>query len=834
MGLERQRLDAIPKELRALSRWVAWRSSSNPSPGQKPRKIPVNPRDGSAASSTDPSTWGTFEEAVRCANARLLAGVGFMLEGSGYTGFDWDHCRDSTTGMIDEGALADVTVLGSYAEVSPSGLGLRAIARGKLPPGGRKKKSVEMYDSGRYLTFTGHTLDGVPAGVEERQAQINQLHSKYFGEPKGAPHADKGEQSAPDLELDDDALVHRAFMAKNGPKFRALWEGRIEGYGSQSEADLALCANLAFWTGADPSRMDRLFRRSGLYREKWDETHGDQTYGAMTIAKAMSSSRRLRGAATPATGSRRLTDSGNAERLVDRFGPDLRYCHPWKKFLVWKGGRWCSDQEARALGFSKHIARGLYGEASKCLDPNQREAIARWAHTSEKAERRRAMVELVRCEPGIPVLPGQLDQHPFKLNCANLTLDLATGEVYEHRREDCLTRLCPTRYEPSAQCPRFLAFLERVQPDDEVRAYLKRFFGYCLCGDVGEQVLGVSTGEGANGKSVLMGALQHTLSPDYAIQIPSDLLLNRDQRGHPTEIADLFGVRLAIGIETPKGRALDESLVKQLTGGDRLRARRMKENFWEFDPTHKLVLVTNHMPSITASDYAMIRRLHVVRFDVTIPDSERDRKLPGKLKSEREGILVWLVEGFHEWRERGLDPPSSVLWTPPTASSPRTPVEEFVELFIVRKLGARTRATVLFDAFLHWCAENGSPAVSQQEFGSYLGRKGFGRKKTGGTYVYLDLLLHAPDGVGKGRLGTKGTTLPIDRSAESHERANGGSSPAGPQSSLFAGSAAQKEQEACVQGNDPVARRDVADSRSDLFPEELVWHDDGSEVGNGA
>jgi putative DNA primase/helicase len=458
----------------------------------------------------------------------------------------------------------------------------------------------------------------------------------------------------------------------------------------------------------------------------------------------------------------------------------MRHCHAWKKWLLYRGGYWQLDDAGIALARSKHVARLILTEAASCEDKAVRTALIEHSHRTEKAERRKAMVDLARCESRIPILHTQLDRHPYLLNCANGTLDLETFKKHDHRASDYLTKQCPTAYVPDAQCPLWLQTIERVLPDERVRAYLQRYFGYALTGDVSEQVLLTALGVGANGKSTIMCTIQDVLSSAYAIQIATDMLLTKDRESHPTDLADLFGVRLAIGTETPKGRALDERLVKQLTGGEPIRARRMREDFWEFPPSHKFILVTNHMPEVSADDYAVTRRLHVLRFDVTIPEADRDKQLLRKLKREREGILAWAVEGRRMQLEQGLAAPDEVLFKPSTATETKSPPEEFIASFVVRQPGSRTRASVLFDAYTSWCGRNNKPIASQQDFGSMLGRLGFGSKKSEGVIVYVDTLLR-PD---REDQGPQGPLLPLNVLSTPREGVNGESGPSHPYSSL--------------------------------------------------
>ena len=267
-------LDKIPPALKAFRQWVCYR----------PNKVPVNPKSDDNAKADDPDTWGEFDQAVRHWEAHRgngIAGVGFEFSpGDPYAGVDLDKCRNPETGEIEPWALEIVRHFNSYTEVSPSGTGLHIWIKGKLPPGGRHKGKIEMYDTGRYFTVTGHHLEGTPTTIEARQTELEALHKEVFGKLQTPP---KNSDSGPAMELSDFALIDKALNAPNRAKFAALWAGDTSAYASPSEADLALCSLLAFWTGPDPARIDRLFRESRLYREKWER----QDYRDRTITKAL-------------------------------------------------------------------------------------------------------------------------------------------------------------------------------------------------------------------------------------------------------------------------------------------------------------------------------------------------------------------------------------------------------------------------------------------------------------------------------------------------------------------------------------------------------------------
>ncbi|MCC7172163.1 MAG: hypothetical protein IT459_17085 [Planctomycetes bacterium] len=540
---------------------------------------------------------------------------------------------------------------------------------------------------------------------------------------------------------------------------------------------------LAFWGRGDSALIDRLFRRSGLMRAKWDTKRGSITWGQQTINKALAGKTKFykpKHAVNVKPGEPiKCTDTGNAERWVLASNSDFRFTFPWNKWSEWDGKRWRLDCLGRAMSLGKKVARSIYREAEQAKDSGVADAIAKWATSSEKVERRKAMIELAKSEVGIPILPEEFDSDPWLLNCRNGTLDLRTLQLRPHRREDYITKLTRVDYNPKATCPNWLSFLERILPDREVRDFVQQVFGWTVVGEQREQYIVFLVGEGANGKSTLLTAIQNTIGGDYAIQAAPEVLLTRRDRGHPTELADLFGVRIAVCTEVGEGRTLDEALVKRLTGGDKVRARRMREDFWEFDPTHHLFVAANHRPIIHGTDHAIWRRIIVVPFDVTIPEAEQDLKLPQILKSERAGILTWIVEGCRLWQENGrLNPPKQVLLAVEDYRQEMDILGQFIAERCVVSAHAKVWSMHIYEAFTAWLALRGEPPISHRDFSARMKGRGFELTKIG-RMVFKGVALLSWDGPtqAKGGLGSH-SALPPSTRARREESADP------PQSSL--------------------------------------------------
>ncbi len=424
------------------------------------------------------------------------------------------------------------------------------------------------------------------------------------------------------------------------------------------------------------------------------------------------------------------TDTGNAERLVRLHGADLRHVHTWGRWLAWDGRRFAPDTSGEVQRRAKATVRAAYAEAAQIGDAEKRKALVSWARKSESRVRIDAMIGLARSEPGVPVAHGDLDADPLALVVENGTLDLTTGRLREHRRADLATKMAPVAFDETAKAPLWCAFLERILPDAEVRAFVQRAAGYSLTGETGEQVLFLAWGSGANGKSTFVEALLAMLG-DYGIKTQAETLLAKRENAIPNDVAALRGARFVAAVESEEGRRLAEVRVKELTGGDTVSARFMRAEWFTFQPVCKLWLATNHRPTVRGTDEAIWRRLRLIPFNVTVPAAERDRTLLARLRGDLPGILAWAVEGCLEWQRDGLKPPDAVMAATSSYRAEQDVIGAFLADRCVIAPGVFVTSADLYRSYRAWAEGAGEDMLTKRALGLVLRDRGFDAERAG-------------------------------------------------------------------------------------------------------
>lgn len=429
-----------------------------------------------------------------------------------------------------------------------------------------------------------------------------------------------------------------------------------------------------------------------------------------------------------------LNDIGNAQHYATTYKNELRYCAPWQKWLTWDGARWKIDDEGRPLKLAKELVNKMFSDAMELRGGQV------FKHVCETAQLTRLKAMIALAGPELPIKIEELDQDGWILNCRNGVVDLTSGKIRPHDRTEGITKLCPTEFDLNSEAPAWNKFLRDVFVDDELIQFVQRLFGYFLTGDVSEQKLALFWGTGANGKSTLLNAFMDTIGPDYTMQCMPDFLMEKKSESHPTEKASLFGKRFVSCVETEASRKLAESTVKMLTGGEKIMARRMREDFWEFDPTHKLVLCTNHRPIISGTDHGIWRRLLLVPFLQRFDGERQDKHLPEKLKAERAGILAWAVRGCLEWQRIGLNPPPCVCSATEDYRSSEDIFGRFIADCCVVNKSTAVKFAELYERFEKWADDAGEFLPSKRVVGAWLEENGFEKYSANGRW-YRGLIL---------------------------------------------------------------------------------------------
>lgn len=437
------------------------------------------------------------------------------------------------------------------------------------------------------------------------------------------------------------------------------------------------------------------------------------------------------------------TDDALALSFTRRYAEDWRYCAQWGKWLVWTGSRWQPDDTLLVIHLIRHICR----EAALRASSHRLAAKLASSSTVNGVER------LARSERRHASTSDEWDSDPWLVNTPGGVADLRTGRLRPQDRADRMTKI--TTATPKGTCPRWLSFLSDItRGDADLTAYLQRVIGYCLTGVTSAHALFFLYGTGANGKSVFVNVIT-TILGDYAANAPMDTFMEARTDRHPTDLAGLRGARFVSSIETEQGRRWNESKVKAITGGDKVSARFMRQDFFEYVPQFKLVIAGNHKPSIRNVDEAMKRRLHLIPFTVTIPPEKRDGRLTEKLLRERDGILTWAVEGCLAWQREGLKQPASVMSATDEYFEAEDALGQWIDERCLLATACREGISELFADWREWAERAGEYVGSVKRFSESMVARKFEKcrlhggaraiagislrpKPYGGSYPYRD------------------------------------------------------------------------------------------------
>jgi putative DNA primase/helicase len=677
--------DRLPADVLAARAFLLWRKEEG-------RKIPYytngERRSGENGSARDRQRLVTFNPAVAAYSRGGLDGIGLaLLPELNIIALDFDDCR-STDGTLTKAVAQFVDE--SYAEVSPSGTGVRVLLRGTMP--NSKTKGVEVFSTKGYVTLTGNRLNGAQV------ADLTPVMRERLQSMAGKIHVDFTEAKP---RLDRERIL----------------AGVDKG---EREVDLFKLACSYIGRGLNRQEVEGLIGRAA---EKCNPPFGHEEAMRM-VAQT------YKRYARPQHAGERNTDLGNARRLIRHYGAEVRWT-PSIGWLIWNGNRWHPDEgDAEVMQRAKRTVVEMYQEAAALPSDEDRLALAKWATSSESAARLKAAVELARTEPDVHVDIEKLDAHPLLLCVSNGVVDLRTGRLREARPEDLITKQAPVVSDPRARAPMWDAFIKRIFDEDQnLIAFLRRAVGYTLTGETMEKCLFFLYGpEGDNGKSTFIETLRALLG-EYATKTRAEVLMRSisPHKGATPEVVALRGARLVVASELSDRQRFDEAFLKDLTGGiDTIAGRNLYKGPIQFRPTAKFWLYGNHRPQMRSDDDAAWRRIYLVPFQIRIPRAEQDRALPEKLRGELPGILNWALAGLSEFqRMGGLRPPEKVLAAVAEYRSEQDTHGQFFGERCSKEGSAREILSVVYDDYKSWGARAGQGYLSKLKFVGLLQTHGF-------------------------------------------------------------------------------------------------------------
>lgn len=695
----------IPNEIKSLNQWVCWNEETVK--GRK-TKIPYQV-NGRKADTTKLETWESFGNILRTfINEKgKFSGIGFVLsEDVGIVGIDWDHVRNPDTGEWDEEALEEILSLKSYAELSPSGIGAHVLIKGKIPGDRRRKGNLEMYQNYRYFTVTGEHIVGTPKTVTKCQEAIDKLYKKRFGEDDTEPR--KGKEIK---EQEDDDIIKEITRTKEGSLlFSGEWDSRK--YPSQSEADEALCCIIARKT-EDKNRIDRIFRRSGLYREKWEI----ETYRNPTIENALKFIHKKEG--KEVTNSEiRLPFNVVAERIMRKF--HIFTMRDTKQIYVYESGVYKAEgAEAKLDTAIREEYKTLFIEQWEEIYPSSSPDFipaAKTGYVSEVIAYIRAYTHKSREE---------MDTQQGKyINLKNGLFNLITWKLEEHRPDYFSIQQIPVNYSPDEKCPKINKFLTEVVESEDTTLLLE-WAGYCLTPDCSFQKAVLIYGEGGNGKSVFLSVLQalvgfENVSAESLQQLDTDRF----------SVAKLYGKLVNICADIPHTKMYKSDVFKKITGGDILRGEEKYKSPFEFKNTAKMIFSANDIPQ-GGKDYSFYRRWMLIKFPNTFKEGKKNNYLIKELTEEKElsGLLNLTLEGLKRLREN-----DKFSYTKTVEDTEKEYVlnSNHVALFASEMLQASDddcSTTDMYLSYLTWTGFRGIKPYANNEFSKKLKDLGYTNRR---------------------------------------------------------------------------------------------------------
>lgn len=721
--------DSIPQELISKGLWCCWRKTDK-------GKVPYDCLKHTMAKSNDRKTFYPFDVAIKYLQYYDGLGIGIF---NGFSAIDIDNCI--VDGVISDMAQEIIDYCQSYTEISPSGTGIRIIFKPNKNVNfdknnyyiNNRKIKLEIYIenvTNKFVTITGNTI----LHCDINTVDIEYILNKYM--KKNAIMVNKNPTGVAVSDIN-------TFLPKD-KKLNELWNNVAPGSASnESELDLALCNKLAFYLQRDPVAIREAFEKSPYYLSK-DEKHlkkwNDTNYSDLTIQTSIESCMEVY---NPNYNVKHydLNDTGNAHRFVDKFGDDIKYNIDNKMWMIWNGINWQFDMFNNVKNLAEMLIKEMKEEAFSVTDADtQKEMLKNVNRLFNKSGKEAMLIEAQHLDM-IPVNNDMFDKNDYLFNCLSGIVNLKNGVIMEHNKLMLLNKISPVSVSKSSP-KKFLTFLnDMFEGNQELIHYLHKAFGYSLTGDCREQCMFILVGDGNDGKSLLLQIIQEVIG-DYSATSNPDLLLDKKtQSGNLSEVARLKGIRYCVVNELKLGDRLNESGIKDITSGNnKIVARFLYGNEFEFLPKMKIWLATNYEPRIIGTDKGIWRRIVKIPCHRSLRDDEVDMDLIYKLREEKDQIFNWLIEGCLLWQKEGLKMPECLLKEKEQYKTDQDLIQQWVNEYCEQDPNYIEKSSVLFESFKNYCFKNNEYPYSQTSFGRTFSKK-FNKKMYGGTVAYIGVRL---------------------------------------------------------------------------------------------
>lgn len=770
----------IPPLLKSQSNWIVWNLIGK-TESFKGTKVPFQTKNPyMKASTTDPKTWSSFGEALAIANLHKLSGVGYVFtEEQNIVAIDIDSCIIGNEPDDNAKKLLELFKGKTYIEKSVSGTGYHILCKGMIPEN-RKIKTIEVYTQGRYFAITGDVV-GETVDINECQYEINLLYDVFSEERKEPDRINwvQNKTNARSGSIADklDLRVQDIGMPDN---YKLCGDGEIRGahpfHGSTTGMNYAINIHKNAWIcrrdghncGGGPLELfavkEGIIRcedvRSGCLDGKWRDIFEALKKNGYDLVKAGIEKEPPKKKEPEKNVElntdiefQRCTDFGNGKRFLSRYANMVVYCSQNSSWYIWsKEGYWKKDSLGEIRELVKKTFLSIYNEIELQETTEGRAAVAKWALQCEKPEHINACLNFAQSNPAVVVTMDKFDTDKNLFNFLNGTYDLKNHLFLPHDKENYITRQVPYNYDPSAQCPNFMVFLNRIfksrKDKDLIIDYLQKALGYSLTGEISQQIIFLLHGSGSNGKSTLLET-QRMIMGDYGTTIDSGSLTTKKNDSVRNDIARLPNIRFVVASENAKGTIIDEELIKKLTGGDQVTARFLFQEEFNFYPQLKLWWAFNHPPGVRDLTHSLMRRLKLIPFEERIPDSERiDQAVLLELyRTELPGIFNWELEGLKRFQKEGLKDIAAISNAVKEFKEEQDRLHDWItDVCYVPERDDRdaalvksdvyTSATVLCKSFNNWAAQNNEKPMSQRKFSMELMERGFKRTHTNTGNVF--------------------------------------------------------------------------------------------------